>query len=544
MSNEIPATKKAAPRIAPKPDFDKHTASVKAINEQIDATKAQLTKLRDRINQLNATGSSQAESATNQRDALRSKLTQVKKQKADVQRDRDDTIRRIAQLQDQIKAQQEEYKHLKDRLGVTSAEEAEERIRQLESRIASGSLKLLEEKKAINQISQLKRSKPLFDTLRTKAADIANDESELSDLQVKLATLSPSAGDLTSAYDDVKRELDRLADPKTTKYSKLGVLYKERDDLSAKLNELYAQRTREQDTFRVAKEEHYRTMRDERVRKQKVYAEEKKRLELEKLAAIAQEERERAEVPAFVEEIQICTNLIAFVKKEAGIKGSVDVDAGAGLQKETAKAGKAGGAVGKKHQVRKVEAPEKAEVLKRGGGDDEADLLFAGMGGKKKGGKKANKPSTPSAVAAANGDEGATTSTHSQQQQHTVFKFPLTVMEHFWHVKVEVPVSTAEAEAAIKALIDRRAWYQKNSAAVTARNKAAAEAKIARIMAGLEAVGDEADNTSGQDEQGGDEQQEEAVEEPSQEGQVEVGDAPVEEEQQVEGAAMDVEVEA
>ncbi|KAI9148629.1 multicopy suppressor of BFA (Brefeldin A) [Blastocladiella emersonii ATCC 22665] len=472
------AAKRKGPRVAPKPDFEKHAAALKDLNDQIDATKSLLNKLRERIQAL--THSTADTATSDKRDDLRSQLKAVKKRKEDAERSYEDTLRRVHALQKAVRAKSAELHHLKDRFGFASADEAADRIRALEAMVASGSLKLLDEKKAINEIAQLKRSKPLFDTFATKEAEIARDAAELADLEASLATLKPSHGELASSFEDVRRELDSLAATKKLAEQKAQALYEERKLLQDKLTALYNDRNALQDAFRVAKEEHYRSLREDRERRQVQYAEQKKRLEAERLAALAEEERERAEVPAFSNEILVCTNLIAYLRQQADIK-----------PRSSAKRAAAANPVGGPHQLRQVEAavPQGATLLKRGT-DEDADALFTGMGKAKsaKGSKKkaaTAKSSSPQPAASTptaptgNGSPAALSSSSTG----SVFKFPLTIMENFWLVKVEIPVTTAEAESTIAALEARRAWYQTHQAAVTARNKAAAEAKIAQLMA-------------------------------------------------------------
>ncbi|KAI9222803.1 hypothetical protein BC828DRAFT_377570 [Blastocladiella britannica] len=492
-----PAKKTGGQRVAPKPDFDKHAAHLKDLNDQIDQIKAQQTKLRERISQLQV---DTAQSGSNdKRGELKEKLTTAQRAQNDARRQREDSMRRILTLQDSVRVKQAEIKHIKDRLGFQSVADVDARISQLEERVNAGTLKLLEEKKAINEIAQLKRSKPLYATLAAKEAEIAKESAELATLQSKLESSSSSRAATATTYDAVKKELDAIAGAKKAAYDQLQAAYDEQKQLSDKLNTLYDSRTLMQDSFREAKEAHFRTLREDRARKQEAYAEQKKRIELEKLAELAQEERDLADFPAFSDEIVICTNLISYVKQAAGIKGSIvpgdAAPASSAAKKPTS------GALAAKHQVRKVETPANAELFKKK--DDAMDILFAGASSKKKGKKSgrtasaaapapAKRSSSPAPAAAAADDEApaAAASTHSAiATPLAVFKFALTIMENFWLVKVDVPVTHADAPATIAALVARREWYMTHSAAVTARNKAAAEAKIAKLAAGLEKLG-------------------------------------------------------
>jgi len=318
--------------------------------------------------------------------------------------------------------------------------------RYLEGQLETGTLKLIEEKKAIAEISNLKKSRKIFESFDARQAEIDQDREAIEEIRKQLDANQPDKT-LNSSWDDIKSELDIIEKNKSNEIAKVKSLHEERINLQKEIDDLYQARKQKIEVFRQNKEEYFASIQEERKRKQEEFKRRKEQEEIEKLQAAAERERELAEIPAFVEEIQVCTNLIHFLSQYSSNKTSVQ----ATPSKVAAR------------NVRAVEnaIPEGAKVLVRKTDREEEDLFFSGKNNKK--GKK-NKPS------------------NEQTKQPGVLKLPLSIMEEFWRIKVEVPVSTADADKTIEAIKEKKSWFEENQKKATAENQAKAEKKIQALL--------------------------------------------------------------
>ncbi|KNE62737.1 hypothetical protein AMAG_07922 [Allomyces macrogynus ATCC 38327] len=469
-------------RVAPKPDQDKHNALIKDLNAKMDAIRQKMTEIRNQTQLLNSaaadrTATTPTARGGDKRQDLRSKLETVKKQQDELVRTKEDLLKRLLVLNTSVKARTEELNAISQRFGYSSLDAVQARIQTLEAKIASGTLKLIDERKAANELAQLQRCEPLFATRAAKEKEIEQDRAEIAAVEAKLATLQPSAGGLAQSFEDVKKELDSLALAKKQAYDKAQDLYKQRNALQDQLAKLTDERNRAQDAFRAATEEHYKTLREERERKAKRLADQRKQMERERVEEIAQEELERAAVPAYEDEMAICRNLIAYLQQHPAVKGS-----GIKVAAAAAKANAAGSASTgvPAHAIRKVDTavPAGATLLKRDDGAGWFNVTPKKGGKKNKGGAAA--PAARAAESASAESSGAATPSSSSGP---AFKFPLTVMENFWKVKVDVPVTAADAPVAIAALNQKLHWFQTHQKLATLRNQALAKARIDKLKA-------------------------------------------------------------
>ncbi|KNE65594.1 hypothetical protein AMAG_09575 [Allomyces macrogynus ATCC 38327] len=200
-------------RVAPKPDQDKHNALIKDLNAKMDAIRQKMTEIRNQTQLLNSaaadrTATAPAARAGDKRQDLRSKLETVKKQQDELVRTKEDLLKRLLVLNTSVKARTEELNAISQRFGYSSLDAVQARIQTLEAKIASGTLKLIDERKAANELAQLQRCEPLFATRAAKEKEIEQDRAEIAAVEAKLATLQPSAGGLAQSFEDVKKELD------------------------------------------------------------------------------------------------------------------------------------------------------------------------------------------------------------------------------------------------------------------------------------------------------------------------------------------------
>jgi uncharacterized coiled-coil DUF342 family protein len=86
-------------------------------------------------------------------------------------------------------------------------EEIESKISALEKTLTSGTLKLIEEKKTVAEISSLKKSRKTLEALGSQASAIEGEKQNLDSLRAELNALDPKRKLINDEYDAIKNEL-------------------------------------------------------------------------------------------------------------------------------------------------------------------------------------------------------------------------------------------------------------------------------------------------------------------------------------------------
>jgi chromosome segregation ATPase len=153
------------------------------------------------------------------------------------QADRSKTLDAIKRHQDSINTKSKEITSIRQKLPYKNSSEIQARIQQLDGQIESGRLKLIDEKKALNEISTLKRSSKQVTTLESLETSIAEDKQQIETLRQVLD--DPQAKATQARWDALKKEMDQLREEQKKAYDERGGLFDRRNELSRKMDELY-----------------------------------------------------------------------------------------------------------------------------------------------------------------------------------------------------------------------------------------------------------------------------------------------------------------
>ncbi|KAJ3032633.1 hypothetical protein HDV00_007304 [Rhizophlyctis rosea] len=444
-SDLAPAPATTERRKAPaKPDPE----TLAEINANIESLKAKHAAAQAKINGTdNIKGSFDG-----RRKELRSQLDELNKEKNELQEKRAKILDALKAGQASLKKKGEEVRSSKDRLGYKSVEEVDKAVADLEKQLQTGASSLLEEKRIVAEISNLKKAKKILEGFSAQGASVEGDKAKLDDLRAQLNAIDPQRTAVREKIDAVRAQLTELDGERKEKVGNFTELVNERKAVKAELDAEFDKLRSHRSTFKQQKDEWYAFQNEERNRKREAYKQQRA-AELEhRLTERAQREKEAAEIPAYTDEINECNALIKLLggDSKSGEKVEAKVD---GLN------------------IRKVDSalPEGAVALGRKAEREEDVFMMMGGGKKgKKGRKTADSSSTPSTPPTK------------------PFKLDFETISQFMKLKIEIPVSAADVPAAIKALEEKKAWFEENSAEQTRKNKEAAEAKIAALKARAE----------------------------------------------------------
>jgi hypothetical protein len=344
-------------------------------------------------------------------------------------------------------------------------------FRNLDKQVDSGSLKLAEEKRALQEINQTKRIRKTVESFKANSDAIDADRAAVEELKKQLD--DPEAKAISERYDTIKAQLDEIKKEEDEIYANRSQLIEERTSLQQQLDSLFSERRESTARFREANDRFYAKLNEDRARRAERVRAQREAEEEEKRKARTIQLREEASQPAFQLQIEDCQTLIDFF---SGKSTTATVS--------SAKAGYTGPSL----EIRQVEAvPDNLVPRKKKGEDEEA--YFVGGKGKNKG-KKGPK---------VNGTPAATTATEVPSSSSNV-NVPFTTLSALLSLSIPPPSSQADVPRVVEDLKTKKAWFEANQARVTAESIAKAEAEIQRLMKGK---GDNAASNDGRSDKGG-----------------------------------------
>jgi len=329
-------------------------------------------------------------------------------------------------------------------------------FRNLEKQVESGNMKLVDEKRALHEMSSCKRSRRTVEGFEAEQNFIETERQKLVELRTELD--DPASKQVSERYDSIKAELDELKKESDEAYAGRSKLFEERDDIQNQLQAAFNKKRESSQFFREANDRYWTKVNDDRARRAEKARTQRAAEELQKRQEIAERLREEAQLPAFQAQIEDCQTLIDFFSGKS--TGNV-------TYKSTPLAARPEVAGVPKLELRKVEeTPEGLVVHKKKG--DEEDAYF--VGGK-------NKNKTKKGSSKANGS-GTTTPTTPSNASLNV---PLPTLAALLSLSIPPPASNLDLPRLIEDLNTKKAWFEANQARVTAENITKAEADIQRL---------------------------------------------------------------
>ena len=216
----------------------------------------------------------------------------------------------LKRLDEQLRSRIAEQKNARGKVPFKSVEDVDREIERLEKQVNGGMMKLVDEKKALTEISNLRKQRKNFAQFDTSEKGI--DELKTKIKELKDSMNDPEARALSEQYTKIQAELDSIK--------------AEQDEVFKNLNSLRDERTQLQ-ALQQEKFQAVRKLKDEYYSQKKAYAEyeraarqivrerqkaERERFEKEKKKERAQKMLQEASDPAYLEEIRRGNSLLHF----------------------------------------------------------------------------------------------------------------------------------------------------------------------------------------------------------------------------------------
>lgn len=409
-----PATDVAQKGRPEKPDEAKFKADLAKAEKEHEAAQAKFNASRTKLDSARPGKSTPAndrfKALVDDQKAIRTKQQENKSAKKEQQD-------KFTKNDNEIKKLISEQKETRARLNFRNVDELEARVASIERQIESGSLKVVDEKKSLAEIREIRKQKPKFAEIEQLQKDI--DAKKAENAELKKTFDNPESRALAQKYEDNQKELD---DIKATRED----TNKNYDTLKAEREKLYQEQQATYANIRKVKDDYYGAKKAYKEYEDQVYQQRRERqraerdaYEKEKRRRIAEQKLEEAGEPAFLEQIRTAEGLIRYFDPSystgEGDKGPGEFAASA--QRTIDDSGFKG-----------------MKVVKK-----EEEDFFIGGGSKKKGGK---------------GKKGGASSAESGK-----FNLNIGIIEELARVGVDPPSTQSDAPAVVEKLKQKvEAW--------------------------------------------------------------------------------------
>ena len=354
---------------------------------------------------------------------LRAELQSIRTQQQSSKSSRSQVMDKIKRLDENLKSRIAEQKTARSRVNFKSVDEVQREIDRLQKQVDAGTMKIVDEKKALADISQLNRQKKGFAGFEEAQKGIDDVKSQIAELKKSMD--DPESKALSDRYTQITTELDSIKAEQEDAYKNLNALRDERTKAHEDQQKKYA-------TVKEIKDRYYQSRRAaaDYEKEARRVREEKRRAENEayhrgRRQEAAREKLDEASAPAYRDDIRTTQNLIAYFDPSSAQKQE---DAGPGKFAATASrtvddSGMKGTRLSKK-------------------GDDE-DNYFVG-GGKKKNKKGRNQQQ---AGAASTPQEGK-------------FNLDIGTIDSLGRIGVDPPMSQADVPAVVEKLKEKLEFWK------------------------------------------------------------------------------------
>ncbi|ETN44198.1 uncharacterized protein HMPREF1541_10749 [Cyphellophora europaea CBS 101466] len=417
-----------------KPDEVKYKADLAEAQKQHDASKEKFQAAKTKFE--GATGSGRRD--PNDRYGLLVKDQQEIRKKQGEHKSAKSQQRNVHDRNEaEIKKLIQEQKDARGRAGFKSADEIDAKIESINKQIDSGTMKVVDEKKALDNISQLRRQKKGFSNLDDLQKKI--DEKKAENAELRKTFDNPEVRALQEKYEANQKELDEIKSAREGDRKNIDALRASKDNLYDEQNEAYKNVKAIKDAY-FEQRRAYKTWEDNYYQQRRERAKaEREANDKEKRRRIAEAKLEEASEPAFLDEIRTSEGLIKHFDPSY-----TTTDGEATPAKYAASAQRTIDDSGFKGM----------KVMKK----DEEDF-FVGGGGKKKG--KGKKPAASAA--------------------DSKFNMNIGIIEELAKVGVDPPSTKDDVPSVVEKLKAKVENWKKNQKEQTEKNIEKAKKEIERL---------------------------------------------------------------
>ncbi|KAF7562499.1 hypothetical protein G7046_g1637 [Stylonectria norvegica] len=327
-----PAGDKAAITRPSKPDenvFKEELAKAekdhKASMDRLGAVKAKIDIAMPNKNK------DQPSPTQKRRTELIAQANEIRNKQAGGKHARSSKLDEIKRLDEQVRSRITEQKTAKGKIPYKNAEEVDREIANLDKQVNSGVMKLVDEKKALAEISSLRK-------VRKNFGQFEDSQKQIDELRAKIKEIKDSMEDpeqkaMSEQYNKIQAELDTIKAEQDEAYKGLSSLRDERTKLQAEQQEKYTAIRKLKDDYYGQKKAYQAFEREARDKHRERQRAEHDRIIKERKKADAERRLADASDPAYLDEIRRANSLLQFLDPTHKVeKGPLVADTGLGAQ--------------------------------------------------------------------------------------------------------------------------------------------------------------------------------------------------------------------
>ncbi|POV96117.1 hypothetical protein PSHT_15310 [Puccinia striiformis] len=303
-----------------RPTKDAYSQEQDQYKREIDRLQSEISEVRLKIGDPK-TGGNHGPLVT-RRKALREEMDALREEQSKGKSSRGKLLDQIKVANDSVQRKIKELNGNRAKLPYKSSVEVDARIRQLESQIESGTMRIVEEKKALMEIQNLRKAKKLVDAFGPQQEIIEAEKEKVDELRKQLD--DPNGKSTNDRWSEIKRELDQINEKLDESSKSRDKLFEERNKLQDSLTEVFNKKRESATRHKEANEKYYAKMQEDqqrRIDRQKAERDAQARAEIEEVHI---EMREQAALPAYGREIEDCRTLILHFDKLMGNASSIE----------------------------------------------------------------------------------------------------------------------------------------------------------------------------------------------------------------------------
>lgn len=265
------------------------------------------------------------------RQELISQVSEIRQKQAGGKNARNGKLDQIKRLDEQVRSRIAEQKTAKAKISFKSVEDVDRQIAELEKQVNLGTMKLVDEKKALADISSLRK-------IRKNFGQFDDSQKQIDELRAKIKEIKDTLEDpeqkaLSDKFNKIQAELDAIKAEQDEAYKGISSLRDERSKLQAENQEKFAAIRKLKDdyygqkkAFQAYEREAKEKAKARRQAEQEAYNQERKKADAEKKLAEASD-------PAYYEEIRRANSLLQFLDPTHKVeKGPLMADTGLSAQ--------------------------------------------------------------------------------------------------------------------------------------------------------------------------------------------------------------------
>ncbi|ODQ47457.1 hypothetical protein PICMEDRAFT_71530 [Pichia membranifaciens NRRL Y-2026] len=436
MASEIPEIEPPKQRkFIKQPDVEQKNKKIDKLNDDIKKIEASITLISTQI-ESTATPKADAE----KRKTLTAELRKIVSFQDDIKKKRHNINDQVRLIDQNIKKKISEINAKTSKYNFKTVEDIDNNIRKIENSIESGNLMLVEEKKALKEITALNKLKKDFAGIELTQKSVDSDKAKIAELKASLSGITNK--EVQTQFESITKELDELSEKNKSIQTKRDELFNKRRALQNEKYEHLKEIRKIRDDFDAKFKRFKSDMDNERKKREEEEKAYRLYLERKDLLEEIQQLESSAKVPAFTEEISqvkaAISSLDPTIKFEEEKVSALDTLGSSSLDKISTK-------------VSEIQLPEDAEIIKK-----EEETFFAPTVKSKKGKKNNNK----------------------KKQNKTIDSHVVTQLTV---IGVNVPATQEDIPKVVEQLQEKLEEYKKNQVDANKKNEEQASEKIAKI---------------------------------------------------------------